>query len=169
MDSDRSWVGWLVVLTVIVMLLTSGAGLLPEAALVNTASADSAAAFSASPERQVLMSLAACGLPDQVGAFSSGAAPCRPARVWTLSEFTPQLVGLNILIEGETLAAPPAPVKANCPWLVMRGQAATGAKVCFTPQGGIYRDMGGANDGAWNWQLNAAGQWTLNVPALARQ
>jgi hypothetical protein len=169
MGNNRIWAGWLVVLTVIGMLLTRGVGLLPEAALVNTASAESAVLPSPQPERRVLMSLAGCGVPDRVGAFGSGDVPCRPVSAWTLSEFASQLVGLNVLIAGETLATLPAPANANCPWLAMRGQAATGAKVCLTPQGGIYRDMGGANDGAWNWQFNAAGQWRLNLPAVARQ
>ena len=169
MGNNRIWAGWLVVLTVLVMLLTRGAGLLPEAAVVNTASAAPPALPSPQPERRVLMSLAGCGLPERVGAFGSGDLPCRPSSEWALSEFATQLVGLNILIAGETLATLLAPANTNCPWVAMRGQAAIGAKICLTPQGGIYRDMGGANDGAWNWQFNAAGQWMLNIPAVAHQ
>ena len=175
MNNNHIWVGWLVVFTVFGLLLAKGTGLLPEIAVVNAAPAETVVvptawpSASPMPERQVLMPLTACGLPDRVGAFRSGNAPCRPTSAWTLGEFTPQLVGLNVLIEGETLAAPPTSAEARCPWLVMRGQAATGAKVCFTPQGGIYRGMGGAHDDSWNWQLDVTGQWMLNMPAVAGQ
>ncbi len=148
----RRWVGWLVVFSVMGMLAAKAGGFLPEAE-------------AASAEPQTLLALrplAPCGQPDRVGAFRAGPTDCHPVLAWTLADLTRHLVPLNVLAEGEKLVMPPGTADGRCPFLVMRGRTATGARLCFTPRGGLYRDNGGALDDRWSWRVTPDGQWVLD-------
>ena len=152
MYSRRRWVGWLAVFSMVAVLAAKAAGFLPEA---EAAAAEPGVILALAP-------LTECGQPDQVGAFRAGEAPCHPALTWNLMDLARQLTPLNVLAKGETLVAPPTPMEARCPFLVMRGKVATGAQVCFTARGGLYRNSGGALDAQWSWRVTPAGQWVLD-------
>jgi hypothetical protein len=167
-STNRRWVGWLVVLCIGGLLLAKvmNAPLATSAQaspnVVPIAESQPAVALSAS-SGLAIASLITCGQPGRVGVFHAGDTPCQPASTWTLAEFAQQLVPLNVLASGETLAAPPTPADASCPLTIMRGSVATGARLCFTPAGGVYRDTGSTRNQAWSWQFTPAGQWTLST------
>ena len=117
-------------------------------------------AAPATSQWQSLVLMAGCGQPDRVGAYKPGASTCQPSVSWTLAEFAQQLVSRGVLLNGESLQMPPAIASADCPLLVMRGEMSSGARLCFTAQGSVYRDAGGPRDREWAWRLDVAGQWT---------
>lgn len=174
MMSQRRWAGWVVVLAAVGLLAGKVAGFLPEP-VAAAAAPIAPAALAAVPATSVpaaptpswpgLRPLAACGLPDYVGVFQPGDAACQPSIIWQLDQLDAQLANLNVLAPGESLITSPAPADGLCPWVVMRDTAAAGARVCFTPEGSLYRNMGGARDAQWSWRLSPAGQWVLGAPA----
>jgi hypothetical protein len=150
--AQRRWVGWLVVFSTVGLLVAKAGGFLPAAE----------AASGESTTLLVLAPLAKCGQPNQVGAYRSGEMACRPVLVWNLTDLARHLAPLNVLAEGETLVTPPGLAAGPCPFLVMHGRMAVGARVCFTPRGGLYRDSGGAHDDQWSWRVTPGGQWVLD-------
>ncbi len=158
--ANRRWVGWLVFALFLGLLIFGRIFNTPASALPPPI-----ATTQPLPATLSLALLTICRQPDRVGAFVNSDRPCEPLFIWTLTDFAEQLVPLGLLAEGESLGVPPNAADLNCPLIILREMAASGARLCFSSQGGVYRDVGDQRGSAWAWRPTLEGRWLLDRSA----